>query len=325
MLNLFKSAFYISPEAVEELLPTIDIFSISVKSMDPAYYRQYTGGRLEPVLDAVRQVYRAGKHVEISTLMITDVSDNEQTARAVTEWVLAELGAAVPLHFVRFHPDYRMRETTRTPIDRLNKALSVARSMGAEHVYLGNVYDTPWSDTRCNGCGSLLVSRYGLNARVVGLDGAGRCAACGRDAHVKALGINTPAPTWAAPSEAATRRVFAWHGDIRSLHVQVKNVGGSATDVCDRRLVSGGRTSTWRATTLDPAESYRFIVAKSGPDEIGCEVALPPGVESNLHEVFDRAHFPTVAIESAGRSEGDVSPLPFFRTNGSAAAYAGVS
>ena len=28
----------------------------------------------------------------------------------------ARLGPEVPVHFVRFHPDYRMRDSTRTPI-----------------------------------------------------------------------------------------------------------------------------------------------------------------------------------------------------------------
>src|SRR5207249_316628 len=51
LINLYKSAFYITPEAVEELLPSIDIFSISVKSIDPEYYRKYTSGTLQPVLD----------------------------------------------------------------------------------------------------------------------------------------------------------------------------------------------------------------------------------------------------------------------------------
>ena len=41
----------------------IDIFSISIKSMDPRYYRKLTKGWIEPVLDGTEMVYRAGKHV----------------------------------------------------------------------------------------------------------------------------------------------------------------------------------------------------------------------------------------------------------------------
>ena len=38
---------------------------------------------------------------------------------------------------------------------------------------------------------------------------------------------------------------------------------------------------------------------------------MPSCVATNLHEVFDRAHFPTVSVEEAVCSD-DVSPLPVF-------------
>ena len=63
---------------------------------------------------------------------------------------------------------------------------------GLDYVYLGNVYDTQWGDTYCNGCNTKLVSRYGLNARNLGLDGAGRCTKCGRDAHFKLIPPGAP-------------------------------------------------------------------------------------------------------------------------------------
>jgi pyruvate formate lyase activating enzyme len=63
-----------------------------------------------------------------------------------------------------------------------------------------------------------------------------------------------------------------------------------------------------------PGESWRFISSKAGESEIGLDVALQPSMESNLHEVFDRAHFPTVSIEEAN-AENDISPLPLFDGN----------
>lgn len=313
LINLYKSAFFITPEAVEELLPYIDIFSISIKAIDPEYYRRVTKGRLEPVLDATKQVYRAGKHVEVSTLMITDMTDDEATARKVTSWVLSELDAAVPMHFVRFHPDYRMRKTTRTPVPRLVRAREIAREMGAEHVYLGNVYDTPFTDTSCNGCGALLVTRYGLNARTIELDGDGHCARCGRDAHFKLLPQRRASAAVGEVPLQHEHRSFEWHGDIRALHIQVKNPSAEPVKVFVRRTWPGGEHGPWRAIPLAPSESYRFIVAKNDERELGCEAALPPGVRGNLHEVFDRAHFPTVSVEESGLCSTDVTPLPAFR------------
>jgi len=228
LANLYKSAFFITPQAVEELLPVMDIFSISIKSMDPVYYRKLTKGWLEPVLEAARQVFRAGKHVEISTLMVTDVSDDEKCARDVAEWVARELSPTVPLHFVRFHPDYKMASGTRTPVERLYRARQVARAVGMQHVYLGNVHDPEATSTSCNGCGALLVHRFGLSARSVGLDSRGHCAACGLDAHVRQL----PAPPQrqrvdTLPAADLQLRTFEWHGDIRSLHVQLRNPSAS--------------------------------------------------------------------------------------------------
>lgn len=312
LINLYKSAFFITEEAVDELLPYIDIFSISVKSMDPQYYRTMTSGWLEPVLAATKQVHRAGKHVEVSTLMITEISDNDETARNIANWVLTELDATVPLHYVRFHPDYKMRDTVRTPVPNLIRAREIAREMGVEHVYLGNVYDTPFSNTFCNGCDAVLVTRYGLNARLIGLDDQGRCKNCGRDAHFKLKSANKPVSTVSViPTDGLDLRTFNWHGDIRSLHVQVKNIENKPAAIYHRRRNSDGSDEEWRIVTLNPGESYRLILAKAREDELGPEVAIPQTMISNLHEVFDRAHFPTISVEKA-QAETDIAPLPLF-------------
>ncbi len=315
LINLYKSAFFITEEAVDELLPYIDIFSISIKSIDDQYYRKMTTGWMQPVLDATRKVYEAGKHVEVSTLMITDISDNEETAKRIGEWVLEDLGPEVPLHFVRFHPDYKMRETVRTPIPRLYRAREVARELGVEHVYLGNVYEAEATNTVCNGCGTLQVSRFGLNAQILALDDKGHCTSCGRDAHVKQLGPRSEVSTVEGFShDGMELHHFDWHGDIAALHVQVRNDKDEPVPLYHRRRNGNGATQQWQQVTLQPDESWRFILAKSQPDELGPEVAFPEGLPSNLHEVFDRAHFPTIALEQA-KAKSDVTPLPIFQGN----------
>jgi pyruvate formate lyase activating enzyme len=316
LINLYKSAFYISTEAVAELAPYIDIFSISLKSLDPAYYAKLTTGRLEPVLEATKFAFETGRHIEVSTLMVTDLSDDEKTARDVTGWVLENLGPHVPMHFVRFHPDYKMRNSTRTPIPRLLRARAIAREMGAEHVYVGNVYDTDAADTRCNGCDAELVTRYGLKARNHGLDSEGHCVRCGRDAHVKHVSRSeAPRTVPHLPADGMVRRVFDWHGDIRALHLLVRNPTPSALEFYYRSRLRGDRMSPWDVVSLRPNESYRLILAKSDSDEVGPEVAVPASAVSNLHEVFDRAHFPTVSVERA-TAASDITPLPLYETGG---------
>ncbi len=268
------------------------------------------------MLDATKHAYKSGRHVEISNLMITDMTDNEDTPRKVADFVLRELDPSVAVHFVRFHPDYRMRDTVRTPIPRLIRAREIAMEMGLEHVYVGNVYDTPYSNTVCNGCGAMLVTRYGLNAKCVGLDDHGHCKKCGRDAHVKMRGTSPQRETVPEISrDGLAVKVFDWHGDVRSLHVQVKNTKDEPVKMYIRRRLNDGGHSPWIVHTLVPDESYRTIIAKNFANEIGTEVALPSGLPNHLHEVFDRAHFPTVAVEEVGVAKTDISPLPIYGRN----------
>lgn len=314
LVNLFKSAFFISPEAIEELIPVMDIFSISIKSMDPRYYRKLTKGWIEPVLEGTKQVYKAGKHVEVSTLMVTDLSDDEKTARAISTFVGEELDDSVPVHFVRFHPDYKMTNSTRTPVDRLEQARRVALDMGIHHVYLGNVYDTDATTTNCHSCGHEQVTRYGLNARMVGLTDDGNCGGCGIDANFKLLPRRERTQVFTdLPSEDGFRRAaHNWHGDVRSLHVQVRNDAEEELTLYQRRL-GADAPEGWTPMRLQAGESYRFIAAKATPGEQGVEVAIPEGIKSSLHEVFDRAHFPTVEVDAGSLNE-DVTPFPSYRT-----------
>lgn len=310
MINLYKSAFYITEEAIDLLLPVMDIFSISLKSMDPEYYRKLTHGTLEPVLAGIEQVYRSGRHLELSTLMVTDRSDDLGTARKVSEYILGRLDPSVPLHLVRFHPDYKMTDTERTPIPRLHAARDLAIEMGLRHVFVGNVFDAERNNTWCS-CGNLLVSRYGLRSRVVGLRTDSTCGKCGAASPIR-LPFGEPPRARERTEELSgdgwQMARFDWNGDINNLHVQLRNDTDKPVKVAIRERVPGSR---WWFLPLVPKESYRTMVSRSEPESEGAEIAIPPGVHSSLHQVFDRAHFPTVDVD-AGSLRGDVSPLPRF-------------
>ena len=92
------------------------------------------------------------------------------------------------------------------------------------------------------------------------------------------------------------------------------NHADQASAVYHRRRNADGSATDWTIVPLPAGESYRFIISRGGDAEIGTEVALPPGCENNLHEVFDRAHFPTVSVDDAA-ADDDISPLPFFNGN----------
>lgn len=306
--TLYKSALFISPEAIEDLIPVIDIFSISLKSMDPDYYRKLTKGWIEPVLEGIEQVYLSQRHLEISTLMVTDLSDTAKTAHSVSEFVLDRLDPHIPLHFVRFHPDYKMTDSVRTPISRLLEARRIALDAGVLNVYLGNTTDADVNSTFCENCGELLVRRFGLTASLSGVGQDGNCKKCGTPSGLTlpSTPLKTRQRLEDVEEDNLHRAQFDWHGDIQSLHIHVRNESDRPTHVFFRNI-SASRTMSWRLLPLEKEESYRFLVSKADDGDRGVELLVPQDVRSSLHEVFDRAHFPTVETSNLV-SLNDVTP-----------------
>lgn len=257
ILNLYKSAFYISREAVDELIEHMDVFSLSLKSMDPDFYRRLTKGTLPPVLDAIKAVYQSGKRLEVSNLMVTDANDGESDAAKVSDWVLENCSSQTPLHFVRFHPDYKYTHVTRTPVERLVRAREIALAKGLQYVYLGNVFDHPGTHTYCPSCSKRVISRYGMNTRLEGLERSGCCRFCGTPMPFTALGTSfkpeASPPTVSVKDGKELRHV--WQGDIVSFHVQIKNRGNSLAALTVSRENKSG-------VSLQPPERLEFSPGK---------------------------------------------------------------
>lgn len=302
LLNLYKSAFYIGPQAVDELLEVIDIFSLSLKSMNPEHYRKHTGGTLQPVLDAILQVYRArGPHLELSNLCVTGRNDTLEESDAVARWILDHLDADVPLHYVRFHPDYQYTHVPRTSVPFLEEARRSAIAMGMRYVYVGNVYDTESVNTWCAGCGELLVRRYGLTAAVHLRDGA--CPRCALPAPIRTPALRTGGAP-AGAGGAATDLVELHHqfrGAVQSIHIE-QDTESPVT----YQFVDGAG-----APVGEPAASScrRFMISKAYPEAAGVRVTHAAGRAPRVYEVFDRAHFPTVDLATAVAAT-DERPLP---------------
>jgi pyruvate formate lyase activating enzyme len=318
---LYKSAFFISPEAIEELLEVVDIFSLSLKSMDPVYYRKLTKGWLEPVLEGIKIVHKAGKHLELSTLMVTDASDKPEDAHQISDWVLKELGPRIPLHFVRFHPDYKYTHVGRTPVERLEEARRIALASGVRYVYLGNVRDNDAVNTNCPDCGSLLVKRYGLNAQAVNLSDSGDCMICGSSIDIVWLDYNHEANAAKydgvfarlTSNGGAAQRRFEWRGDVASMHVEAYNSSEAPLELCYAQRRSDGDRPTKKASySVAPGESFRFIVSMADRDEKFVDLNYDSALRVRLYEVFDRAHFPTVDVDTL-QTPSEQTPLPLFK------------
>jgi pyruvate formate lyase activating enzyme len=176
--NVLVTNGFINPEPAAEWLPLIDALNIDIKSMDDAFYRTQTGGRLQPVLDAAVQA-KQRTHVEITNLVIPTLNDTDDHFERLSTWMAGNLGRGTPLHLSAYFPRFKLK-IGPTSHDVLERARSIcARHL--DHVYLGNVAGR--IDTTCASCGAVLVSRGGYRGRPVGLKG-NRCASCGAETGV---------------------------------------------------------------------------------------------------------------------------------------------
>lgn len=283
MKNLYKSAFYITPEAVEELLEVIDVFSVSLKSMDPDFYAKHTHGRLEPVLEGIKRVHGSGRHLELSNLVVTGRNDTLEESAKIARWMLDHLDAEVPLHYVRFHPDYKYTQVGRTSIPFMEEARLQAKRMGLRHVYLGNVLTGDGLDTRC-GCGELLVRRVGLSAEPRLLPD-GRCPSCRKDSGVALLSASPGNDEAARESEMPFTQHLdhIWEPDKLSVHVETSDGAPLFYRPLDKNglPLAGFRRS----------RGGRFMISRSHPEEHRLRVYFKE-VPPRILPLFDRANFP---------------------------------
>ncbi len=171
---------YIQEAPLRSMKGVIDAMNIDVKGFSERFYGEVCKGRLAPVLRACELAKGLGVHVELTYLIIPKHNDGQEEVAGFCRWVRDSLGIDTPVHFSRFHPDYRMEDVPATPRSTMDMAYREGKANGLEHVYVGNISTERGENTYCPGCGSLLIRRSGFQAEMAGvLDG--RCSKCGRD------------------------------------------------------------------------------------------------------------------------------------------------
>ena len=137
--NILVTAGYVCQEPLADLLPYLDAANIDLKSFSDDIYQHISGGHLQPVLDTILAMKKAGVWVEITNLVIPGINDDMAMIRQMCQWLVANDLADAPLHFSRFFPRYKMQDILPTPVETLKAAQQIALETGIQHVYLGNV------------------------------------------------------------------------------------------------------------------------------------------------------------------------------------------
>ena len=83
------------------------------------------------------------------------------------------------MHFTAFHPDYKMLDIPRTPVETLTRARRIAMDNGVRYAFTGNVFDPQGAGTYCHQCGATLIGRDGYAITDWKLTAGGVCSECG--------------------------------------------------------------------------------------------------------------------------------------------------
>ncbi len=167
-----------TPRVLEFLRPYLDLYKVDLKSFDDRHYREL-GGRLQPILDTIQWLHRAGVWLEIVTLLVPGFNDSDRELEGLTTFI-AGVSPDIPWHVTAFHQDYRMNDPANTTPEMLQRAARFGQQAGLRYVYAGNLPGRVGSleQTHCSHCGYRLIARYGYLIQEYNLTPGGACPEC---------------------------------------------------------------------------------------------------------------------------------------------------
>jgi pyruvate formate lyase activating enzyme len=171
------SGGYMQTDPLKELCRHVDAIKVDLKAFSEKFYKEVVNGELKPVLNALATIRKQGAWNEIVYLVIPTLNDSDAEFKALAQWVKAELGPDVPLHFSRFHPEYLLKNLPPTPVPTLERAKAICDAEGLHYVYIGNVPGHPAESTYCPKCRRAVVERAGYTVKAMHLN-RGKCQNC---------------------------------------------------------------------------------------------------------------------------------------------------
>jgi len=171
LFNVLVTNGLIEKKPLKSISKLVDAVNIDLKAFTNKFYQKICGGKLDWVLESIKNYKKFGVWVEITNLIIPGYNDKPSQIKKMCEWILDNVGDSVPLHFSRFWPQHKMNCQTTTQ-ETVDKAKRSAEETGIKHVYAG--ID---ADTTCSECGKTLIKRTGFKV-VNNVISDGRCPEC---------------------------------------------------------------------------------------------------------------------------------------------------
>jgi pyruvate formate lyase activating enzyme len=186
--NTYVTNGYMSERTLELLAEKgLDAMNIDIKGSEGAV-REYCKADVEKVWRNAVLAKQTGIWLEITTLVIPGVNDDEGCLMGIAKRIFQELGQDIPWHVTRYYPAYQFATNvfvSETPIGSLEKAREIGQEEGLNFVYLGNFPGHPYENTYCPSCHELLIERYGFSITKYRVTKDTRCPGCHKEIPIK--------------------------------------------------------------------------------------------------------------------------------------------
>ncbi|MEO1784839.1 AmmeMemoRadiSam system radical SAM enzyme [Thermodesulfobium sp. 4217-1] len=179
---------YITLKALDVIAPYIDAYRVDLKGIRGKYYREAASVEdIKPILLAIKTAKdKYNCHIEIVTNVVPGYNDSSDEISETASWIKNELGEDTPWHITRFFPQYELSDLMPTSVEKLKEAYKIAKGIGLNYVYMGNLTDGE-ENTYCPFCAELLIERNGYEILRNQLK-SDKCPKCGKNINIK--GIN---------------------------------------------------------------------------------------------------------------------------------------
>ncbi len=139
--NIWVTNGFMSRQTLDLITPYLEATNVDLKSFDPSFYQKNCGGQLKPVLENLKQMKKKNIWLEITTLIIPGLTDQEKMLKKIAQFIKKDLGEETPWHISRFFPEisWKLQHLPITPLESLEAAYQIGKKTGLKNVYKGNI------------------------------------------------------------------------------------------------------------------------------------------------------------------------------------------
>jgi len=186
--NVWVTNGFFSESAFERIAPLVDAFNVDLKSYDQHFYQSHCKASIVPIINNLKNIKKAGIHLEITTLLIPGLTDKKNILRGIAAFISRQLSPNVPWHLIGFYSpiSWQMQDWESSNEKDLETAYKIGKEEGLRFVYAsysgqseitGGVISKA-ANTYCPNCGELNIERLGYE--VERFDENGTCFKCGQ-------------------------------------------------------------------------------------------------------------------------------------------------